>query len=130
MTHLRYSNDCDDDGTISTSRSTTDTINQRSTGDNKSTVDGERSGNGDDGPTPTTEIAHFAEQLDNISNAEEGGDRDGETLNSITGGLQVSSPMYKLSTYKLHEILNHCHLIFCLIQLYFILYRSLKMLTW
>ena len=127
MTHLRYSNDCDDDGTISTSRSTTDTINQRSTGDNKSTVDGERSGNGDDGPTPTTEIAHFAEQLDNISNAEEGGDRDGETLNSITGGLQVSSPMYKLSTYK---FFNHCHLIFCLIQLYFILYRSSKMLTW
>ena len=98
--HLRYSNDCDDDGTISASRSTTDTINQRSTGDNKSTVDGERSGNGDDGPTPTTEIAHFAEQLDNISNAEEGGDRDGETLNSITGGLQVSSPIYKLSAYK------------------------------
>ena len=130
MTHLRYSNDCDDDGTISTSRSTTDTINQRSTGDNKSTVDGERSGNGDDGPTPTTEIAHFAEQLDNISNAEEGGDRDGETLNSITGGLQVSSPMYKLSTYKLHEISKHCHLIFCLTQLYFILYRSSKMLTW
>ena len=111
MTHLRYSNDCDDDGTISASRSTTDTINQRSTGDNKSTVDGERSGNGDDGPTPTTEIAHFAEQLDNISNAEEGGDRDGETLNSITGGLQVSSPIYKLSTY-LHKI------IFCLIHLY------------
>ena len=102
MTHLRYSNDCDDDGTISASRSTTDTINQRSTGDNKSTVDGERSGNGDDGPTPTTEIAHFAEQLDNISNAEEGGDRDGETLNSITGGLQVSSPIYELITY-LHE---------------------------
>ena len=101
MTHLRYSNDCDDDGTISASRSTTDTINQRSTGDNKSTVDGERSANGDDGPTPTTEIAHFAEQLDNISNAEEGGDRDGETLNSITGGLQVSSPIYKLSAYKL-----------------------------
>ena len=101
--HLRYSNDCDDDGTISASRSTTDTINQRCTGDNKSTVDGERSGNGDDGPTPTTEIAHFAEQLDNISNAEEGGDRDGETLNSITGGLQVSSPIYKLSTYKLYE---------------------------
>ena len=102
--HLRYSNDCDDDGTISASRSTTDTINQRSTGDNKSTVDGERSANGDDGPTPTTEIAHFAEQLDNISNAEEGGDRDGETLNSITGGLQVSSPIYKISTYKLHKI--------------------------
>ena len=121
MTHLRYSNDCDDDGTISASRSTTDTINQRSTGDNKSTVDGERSGNGDDGPTPTTEIAHFAEQLDNISNAEEGGDRDGETLNSITGGLQVSSPIYELITY-LHEIskycFNHCHLTFCVIHLY------------
>ena len=128
MTHLRYSNDCDDDGTISASRSTTDTINQRSTGDNKSTVDGERSGNGDDGPTPTTEIAHFAEQLDNISNAEEGGDRDGETLNSITGGLQVSSPIYESITH-LHKI-NHCNLILCLIQLYFILYRSSKMLTW
>ena len=123
MTHLRYSNDCDDDGTISASRSTTDTINQRSTGDNKSTVDGERSGNGDDGPTPTTEIAHFAEQLDNISNAEEGGDRDGETLNSITGGLQVSSPIYKLSTY-LHEISKHIILLDTFVSLTFLFYTG------
>ena len=124
MTHLRYSNDCDDDSTMSASRSTTDTINERSTGDNKSTVDGERSGNGDNGPTPTTEIAHFAEQLDNISNAEEGGDRDGETLNSITGGLQVSSPIYKLGAYKLRINFYHCHLIFCLIHLNFLSYTG------
>ena len=90
---LFCSNDCDNAATISASRSTADTIDQHSTGDNKSTVDGEGGDNDAATTTSTTEIAHFAEQLDSISDDEEvQGEGGGETsLNSITGGLQVSS---------------------------------------
>ena len=97
-----YSNDCDNAAAISSSRSSADTIDQHSTGDNKSNVDG---GESDATATSTAEIAHFAEQLDSISDDEEGGEGSGETLNSITGGLQVGStfftiPMSKMNIYN------------------------------
>ena len=91
------SNGCDS-ATVSGSRGT-DTIE---TGDNKSTVDGGEGGGNND--ATTTEIAHFAEQLDSISNDEEGGEGGGETLNSITGGLQVSSTIYILCLYIMNII--------------------------
>ena len=91
---INYSNDCDDSATAAPRSNTAnaDTIDQHSTtGDNKSTVDGEGASTASTSST-TTEIAHFAEQLDNISDDEEGGEGSGETsLNSITGGLQVCS---------------------------------------
>lgn len=97
-----YSNECDGAASIGSSRSgTTDRIDQQSaTGaDNKSTVgDKERGVVINETPitaSTTTEIAHLAEQLDSISNDEEGGEGGGETtLNSITGGLQVNSLIY------------------------------------
>lgn len=100
ISHLiNCSNDCDNSATAApTSRShnTTDTIDQHSTatGDNKSTVDvgREATTSSTSSSSSTTEIAHFAEQLESISDDEEGGEGGGETsLNSITGGLQVSS---------------------------------------
>ena len=62
-----------------------------SNSDNKSQstiVDGEEGGG--EGGNDAAEIAHLAEQLDRISNEEETTEGSGETLNSITGGLQVS----------------------------------------
>ena len=79
-----YSNGCDG-ATVSGSR---DTDNIVPATDSKSTVDG-----GEGGGSDATEIAHLAEQLDSISNDEEAGEGSGETLNSITGGLQVSSKL-------------------------------------
>ena len=83
MTTVLYSSNGCDGASVSGSRGT-DTIEPVS--DNKSTVDG-----GEGGSNDATEMAHLAEQLDSISNEEEAGEGGGETLNSITGGLQVSS---------------------------------------
>ena len=101
MSHLiNYSNDCDNSAIAATAtrgNSTADTIDQHTSGDNKSTVDGREvaTASTSSSSSATTEIAHFAEQLDSISDDEEGGEGSGETsLNSITGGLQVCSTIY------------------------------------
>ena len=98
VSHLiNYSNDCDNSANAATAtrcNPIADTIDQHTSGDNKSTVDGAEgtTASTSSSSSATTEIAHFAEQLDNISDDEEGGEDSGETsLNSITGGLQVSS---------------------------------------
>ena len=103
---------------MSTSRSSADTIDQHSTGDNKSNVDGETGGN-DATSTSTAEIAHFAEQLDSISDDEEGGEGGGETLNSITGGLQVRSTIFYIiiGLNYFHDIISN--------SIYILIYHTL-----
>ena len=99
VSHLiNYSNDCDNSANAASAtrcNPTPDTIDQHTSGDNKSTVDGREvatASTSSSSSSATTEIAHFAEQLDSISDDEEGGEDSGETsLNSITGGLQVRS---------------------------------------
>ena len=123
MTTVLYSSNGCDGASVSGSRGT-DTIEPVS--DNKSTVDG-----GEGGSNDATEMAHLAEQLDSISNEEEAGEGGGETLNSITGGLQVSSRLLlkcccRCCNIKIYLLLHS--IIIVAFNFLFTFSRSLKML--